>query len=104
MDLRPYEHRNRTVEFEEIFIDTADGFPSHRNIYDSLSTQIMMFEDAKLSKKDMYIPYSDFKGAFGGMDYGILFPLMKEYGLQVVEAVYTLSKAPNTNTDSKSHT
>jgi hypothetical protein len=37
-----------------------------------------MYEDGKLSKKDIYITYSDFKGAFGGMDHCIVFQLTKE--------------------------
>ncbi len=72
----------QTAESKGIFSDTADGFRSHRNIYDSLSTHIMMYEDAKISKRNIYTAYSDFKGAFGGMDHRILFQLMKEYGFQ----------------------
>ena len=41
-----------------------------------------MYEDAKLSKQNIYATYSDFKGAFGGMDYRILFQIMKGYGFQ----------------------
>ncbi len=70
----------QTAEAQGTFSDTADGFRSHRNIYDSISTPITMYEDPKLSKKNIYTAYSDFKGAFGGMDYRILFQLMKEYG------------------------
>jgi hypothetical protein len=65
-----------------IFSVTAYGFRSHRNIYDSISTHITMYEDAKLSNKNIYTAYSDFKGAFGGMDHRILFWIMKEYGFQ----------------------
>ena len=61
------------AEDKSIFSDTADGFHSHRKIYDSLSTHIMMYKDAKLSKKDIYTAYSNFKGAFGGMDHHILY-------------------------------
>jgi hypothetical protein len=39
----------------------------------------MIYEDAKISKRNIYTTYSDFKGAFGGMDHRILFQLMKEY-------------------------
>ena len=35
----------QTTEFKGIFSDNADGFRSHINIYDSLSTHIMMYED-----------------------------------------------------------
>ena len=72
----------QTTESEGVIRDTADGFRSHRNIYDSLSTHIVMYEDAKISRRNIYTVYSDFKGAFGGMDHRILFQLMKEYGLQ----------------------
>ena len=41
-----------------------------------------MYEDAKISKRNIYTAYSDFKGAFGGMNHRILFQLMKEYGFQ----------------------
>jgi hypothetical protein len=44
------------------------------------SDLIMMYEDAKISKRNIYTAYSDFKGAFRGMDHRILFQLMKEYG------------------------
>ncbi len=62
-----------TTESEVIFSDIADGFRSHRNIYDSLSTHIMIYGDAKISKRKIYTSYSDFKGVFGGMDHRILF-------------------------------
>jgi hypothetical protein len=72
----------QTAESSGIFSDTANGFRSHRNIYDSLSTHITMYEDAKISKRNIYTAYSDFKGAFGGMDHRIFFQLMEEYGFQ----------------------
>jgi len=72
----------QTAESEGIFSDTADGFRSHRNIYDSLSTHITMYEDAKITKQNIYTAYSDFKGAFGGMDHRIMFQLMEAYGFQ----------------------
>ena len=56
----------QTTESEGIFSDTAYGFRSHRNLYDSLSTHIMMYEDAKISKQNIYTAYSDLKDAFGG--------------------------------------
>ena len=40
----------------------------------------MMYEDAKISKRNIYTAYSNFKGAFGGMDHRVLFQLMEEYG------------------------
>jgi hypothetical protein len=41
-----------------------------------------VYEDAKISKRNKHTVYSDFKGAFGGMDHRILFQLLKEYGFQ----------------------
>ncbi len=34
----------------------------------------------RFQKKNIYTAYSDFKGAFGGMDHRILFKTMKELG------------------------
>ena len=70
----------QTAASEGVFSDTADGFHSHGNIYDSLSTHVTMYEDAKLSRQNIYTTYSDFKGAFGGMDHRILFQVMEGYG------------------------
>jgi hypothetical protein len=41
-----------------------------------------MYEDAKLSKKDIYTAHSDFEGVFRGINYRVLFQLMKVYGFQ----------------------
>ncbi len=38
----------------------------------------MMYEGAKMSKKQIYTAYSDFKGVFGGMYHRILFKTMRE--------------------------
>jgi len=53
----------QTTEAEGIFNDIADGFRSHKYIYDSLAIYVMMYEDAQLSKKDIYTSHSGFKGA-----------------------------------------
>jgi len=45
--------RTQTAESEGVFSDSADGFRFHSNIYDSLSTHITMYEDAKLSKHNI---------------------------------------------------
>ena len=45
-----------------------------------MSTRIMMYEDAKMSRKYIYTAYSDFKEAFGGMDHIILFQTMRGLG------------------------
>jgi hypothetical protein len=38
----------------------------------------MMYEDAKMLKYHIYTAYSDFKGAFGGMDHIILLKTMRD--------------------------
>ena len=40
----------------------------------------MMYEDAEMARKHTYTAYSDFKGAFGGMDHRILFQTMGDLG------------------------
>jgi hypothetical protein len=56
----------------------------------------MMYEDEKISKRNIYTTYSDCKGAFGRMNHRILFQLMKEYGFQdsyiaACKQLYTVS-------------
>jgi hypothetical protein len=68
------------AEAQGIMSDITDGFRRHRQIYDSLSAHIMRYEDAKMSEKHIYTAYSDFKGAFGGMNHRILFKAMRDLG------------------------
>jgi len=42
------------AEAQRVLSDTAAGFRRHIKINDSLSTHIMVYEDAKLSKKHIY--------------------------------------------------
>jgi hypothetical protein len=46
------------AEAQGILIDTVDGFRRHGKIYDNLSTHIMMYEDAKMSKNTYTQPTS----------------------------------------------
>ena len=48
----------------------------------------MMYEDAKMSKKHMYTIYSDFKGAFGGMNHRILLKTMRDLGFPNVTSTH----------------
>ena len=68
------------AEAQGILSDTIYGFRRYQKIYDSLTTYIMMYEDAKMSKKQIYTVCSDFKGAFGGIDHRILFQTMRDLG------------------------
>jgi len=56
----------------------------------------MMYEDAKTSRKHIYTAYSDFKGAFGGMEHRILFQTMRDLGfseccIKTCEQLYRVS-------------
>jgi hypothetical protein len=73
------------AEAQGILSDTADGFRRHIKIYDSLSTHVMVYEDARLSKKHIYTVSSYFKRAFRGMEHRILtilFETMRKLGFQ----------------------
>ena len=55
-----------------------------------------MYEDATLSKKHIYTAYSDFKGAFGGIDHIILLNTVRELEFpecytQTCEQLYRVS-------------
>jgi hypothetical protein len=47
----------------------------------TLSSIIMMMEDAKLYHKDFYVMYVDFKGAFNADDHRIMFKHMRQLGM-----------------------
>jgi hypothetical protein len=85
------------AEAQGILIDTSDGCRRHRKIYDSLSTNSMMYEDATMSK-NIYTAYSDFKVAFGGMDHRILFQTMRVLGFPefYINTCEQLYKVPGT--------
>jgi hypothetical protein len=46
----------------------------------------MMMEDAKLHKKDIYVVYADFKGAFNAADHRIMFKHMRQLGMPMWRA------------------
>jgi hypothetical protein len=53
------------AEAQGILCDTTSGFRRHRKIYDSLSTHIMMYEDAKMSKNTFTRPTQTSKAPSG---------------------------------------
>jgi hypothetical protein len=69
------------AETHGILSDQQDGFRQHRSIHDALSPIIMTMEDAKLHKKDIYVMYADFKGAFNAADDRIMFKHMRQLGM-----------------------
>ena len=64
-----------------IINDDQDGFRALRQMYDSLTTHVMMLEDAKLYSKNIYTAFADFKGAFNGTDHRLMFQFMRELGI-----------------------
>jgi hypothetical protein len=54
-----------------------DGFRLLRNIHDALASIMMMMEDAKTYNNDIYIMYTDFKGAFNAAYHRIMLKHMR---------------------------
>ena len=84
------------VESEGMVSDSSDGFRSDRQIHDSLATHIHVLEDAKINKRNIYIVYADFKGAFNATDHTLLFQFMRRIGIpdsyvNMCEQLYTAS-------------
>jgi hypothetical protein len=68
---------SKYAKIHGILGDQHDGFRHQRSIHDALSSLIMMMDDAKLHKKDTYVIYVDFKGAFNAADNRIMFKHMR---------------------------
>jgi hypothetical protein len=64
-----------------IFSDQQDGFRHQRRIHDALSSIMMVMEDAKIYKKDIYVMYADFKDAFNAADHRTMFKHMRQLGM-----------------------
>ena len=67
-----------------------------------IQTIIATLEDAKLTTKDIYLPYVDFRNAFGSMDHARLLTIMEDLGypldaVEVVGNIYTDSTTSFTN-------
>jgi hypothetical protein len=69
------------AETHGILSDQQDGFRQHRSIHDALSSIIMTMDDAKLHSKDIYVMYTDFKGAFNAADHRIMFKHMRQLAM-----------------------
>jgi hypothetical protein len=59
---------------------------------------MMMMEDEKIHKKDIYVMYADFKGAFNAADHRIMFKHMRQLGMpptfvDTSEQLYDVSTA-----------
>jgi hypothetical protein len=72
---------SKYAETHGIRRDQQDGFRHQRIIHDALFSIIMMMEVAKIYKKDIYVMYADFKGAFNVADHRIMFKHMRQLGL-----------------------
>jgi hypothetical protein len=60
---------------------SMSGFRKQRSIHDALSSIIVMMEDAKNYKKDIYVKFADLKGAFTAVDPRIMFKHMRQLGM-----------------------
>jgi hypothetical protein len=73
---------SKYAETHGILSEQQDGFRLQRSIHDALAfIIIIMMEDAKIYKKDIYIMYTDFKGAFNAADHRIMYNHMRQLGL-----------------------
>jgi hypothetical protein len=72
---------SKYAETHGILSDQQDRFRQHRSIHDALSSIIMATEDAKLHNKDIYVMYTDFKGAFNAADHRIMFKHTRQLGM-----------------------
>ena len=70
-----------TAETEGIFSDTSDGFRAHRQIYDSLTTHIVMYEGAKTLQEQHIHIILRLQGCLWG--YGLPNTIPNHEGLQI---------------------
>jgi hypothetical protein len=67
---------SKYAETHGILSNQHDGFRHHRSIHDALSSIIMIMEDAKVYKKDIYVMYADLKGAVNAAHHRTMFSHM----------------------------
>ena len=72
--LTSYGERNRILHFSQ------EGFRPQRNTSRQIQTIIGALEDARLTNKDIYLTYIDFKNAFGSIDHARLLAIMADLG------------------------
>ena len=70
----------RYGEKHQIIHFSQEGFRPQRNTSRQLQMIIAALEDAKLTNKDIYLTYIDFRNVFGSIDHARLLALMEDLG------------------------
>ena len=81
--LTNYGENNMILHFSQ------EGFWAQRNTSRQIQTIIATLEEAKLTNKDIYLTYIDFRNAFGSIDHARLLVIMEDlsYPLDAVEII-----------------
>jgi hypothetical protein len=88
--LTSYGEQHRLLHFSQ------EGFRPQRNTTRQIQMIIAALEDARLTNKDIYLTYIDFRNAFGSIDHTRLLALMEDLGfpldaVEIVGNIYTNS-------------
>jgi hypothetical protein len=67
-------------ESHQILHDSQEGFRAERGTSRQLQVLIVVLEDTRFSKQDIYILYIDFKNVFGSIDHARFLAIMKDLG------------------------
>ena len=86
--LTNYGEKHRILHFSQ------EGFRPQINTSRQLQTIIATLEDARLTTKDIYLTYIDFRNAFGSIDHARLLAIMEDLGypldaVEIVGNIYT---------------
>ena len=73
---------------------SQEGFRPQRNTSRQIQTIIATLEDTKLTTKDIYLTYIDFRNAFGSIDHARLLAIMEDLGypldaVEIIDNIYT---------------
>ena len=88
--LTSYGEQHRLLHFSQ------EGFRPQRNTSRQIQMVIVALEDARLTNKDIYLTYIDFRNAFGSIDHARLLALMEDLGfptdaVEIIGNIYTNS-------------
>jgi hypothetical protein len=72
--LTSYGEQHRLLHFSQ------EGFRPQRNTSRQIQMILASLEDARLTNKDIYISYIDFRNAFGSIDHARLLAIMEDLG------------------------
>ena len=91
--LTSYGEQHRILHFSQ------EGFRPQRNTSRQNQMIIAALEDARLTAKDIYLTYIDFRNAFGSIDHARLLALMEDLGFPIdaIEIVGNIYKDSTTS-------